>query len=423
MLGVSESYLGAFAVELGHDNGALAILATVPPLCGALAQLCAPWLSMSLGSRKRLVVLGALLQALTHLGFMQIAAAANTSFATLLAVKVAFWTSGMVIGPPWNAWMASLTEGIPRASYFLWRTILCHLALLVSFLWSGSFLQQGRASDVYGAFALLFGMGLGARGLASMFLLLQIDPEPPVLRSVSLRGRLREAVKLGPWKLAIAIGLLQFGAHVSVPFFTPYMLRDLELELDTFAVLTAISIVGKAVSLPLWGALAKRSGLSALMTISVTGIATVPAIWVWATSFADLVLVQMVGGIVWAGFEYASFQLLLGTAPKASSIEFFSISSTLTGVLQLGGSMLGTALLQNGSDFHSVFLLSSLLRFLPLFLLIPVTLRLGRGIALRRFFPRLISVRPGGGVVRRPIFAASEETSPRTTSSQHPRSQ
>lgn len=145
------------------------------------------------------------------------------------------------------------------------------------------------------------------------------------------------------------------------------------------------------------------------MTVSVIGIAIVPSMWVWATSFADLVVVQVVGGIVWAGFEYASFQLLLGSSPKGSEIEFFSVSSTLTSVLQLSGSLLGTALLERGADFHSVFLLSSLLRFLPLFLLMPVAIRLGRGIRLRRFFPRIISVRPGGGVVRRPIFAASEE--------------
>src|SRR5690606_31190296 len=66
MLGVSESYLGAFAVELGHREAALALLATLPPLCGALCQLAAPWLVGLLGNRKRLVVLGAALQGFAH---------------------------------------------------------------------------------------------------------------------------------------------------------------------------------------------------------------------------------------------------------------------------------------------------------------------------------------------------------------------
>ena len=39
MLGVSETYLGAFAVELGHGAERLALLATLPLALGAVAQL------------------------------------------------------------------------------------------------------------------------------------------------------------------------------------------------------------------------------------------------------------------------------------------------------------------------------------------------------------------------------------------------
>ena len=62
MLGLSESYMGALAVELGHQDTALALLATVPPLLGAVSQLLAPWLVLQVGSRKRMVVGGALLK-------------------------------------------------------------------------------------------------------------------------------------------------------------------------------------------------------------------------------------------------------------------------------------------------------------------------------------------------------------------------
>jgi len=85
MLGVAESYLGAFAVELGHRDGALAMLATLPLLVGSSAQLLASPLVSLLGSRKRLVVLGAAAQALTHIAFTVIAWSDCRSFAVLLA--------------------------------------------------------------------------------------------------------------------------------------------------------------------------------------------------------------------------------------------------------------------------------------------------------------------------------------------------
>src|SRR6187455_1572051 len=56
MLGVSESYFGAMAVELGHRDAALGFLLTVPMLFGSVAQLFAGPLTALLGARKRLVV-------------------------------------------------------------------------------------------------------------------------------------------------------------------------------------------------------------------------------------------------------------------------------------------------------------------------------------------------------------------------------
>lgn len=64
MLGTGESYLGALAVELGHGGRELALLVTVPMLCGALSQLAAMRLARLVGSRRRLVVAAAAGQAL-----------------------------------------------------------------------------------------------------------------------------------------------------------------------------------------------------------------------------------------------------------------------------------------------------------------------------------------------------------------------
>ncbi|MET0413608.1 MAG: MFS transporter, partial [Polyangiaceae bacterium] len=84
MVGVTESYLGAFAVELGHGPEELALLATVPLLVGAGAQLASPLLCAALGGRKRLAVLGATVQALSIAGLAAIAWHGNTSLWALL---------------------------------------------------------------------------------------------------------------------------------------------------------------------------------------------------------------------------------------------------------------------------------------------------------------------------------------------------
>lgn len=409
MLGVSESYLGVFAVELGHQDTALALLATVPPLFGALSQFMAPWLVDKIGTRKRLVVAGATLQAASHLGLMLIAMGQVGDLFPLMLAKIAFWVSGMVIAPPWNAWMGAVTEATDRARYFLWRTTACHVAVLVSFLGAGIFLHAGRTTGVHERFVVLFLLGLGLRLLGAFALSAQTDPDPPASRSRGLSMRVRHAVAHGPWRLAFSIGLLQFGAHVAVPFFTPYMLRDLELNLDAFAWLTSVAIITKVVTLPLWGQFVRRTSMSAAMVLSVAIISAVPAIWVWSTSISDLILVQAIGGVGWAGFEYVSLQLLLAGSPKESSVEFFSLSSSITGTLQLLGSLLGSALLAQDLAYHAVFLLSSGLRALPLLLLAPVVLSMSRGLRFRQLWLRLVSVRPTTGPEHRPLPSPPED--------------
>src|SRR5689334_8356846 len=80
MLGASESYFGAMAVELGHRDTSLAFLLTVPMLFGSAAQLLAGPLTALLGARKRLVVAGATLQTFSMLGMYLIAAQGVRSF-------------------------------------------------------------------------------------------------------------------------------------------------------------------------------------------------------------------------------------------------------------------------------------------------------------------------------------------------------
>ena len=120
MLGVSESYFGACAYALGHTDTALALL-TLPLFAGALAQAFTGPLVLWLGSRKRLVVLGAIIQTLSHVGLIAIAASGVTALWPLLSLVLLYFVSGMVMVPAWGAWMGALTEGIDRERYFAVR--------------------------------------------------------------------------------------------------------------------------------------------------------------------------------------------------------------------------------------------------------------------------------------------------------------
>lgn len=402
MVGASESYLGALAVELGHSDRSLALLATLPLLSGAVTQLFAERLSALAGSRKRFVVVGAMLQGFAHIAFAAIALLEVTSLVPLLCAKLFFWISGSMIAPAWGAWMGRLTEGIRRERYFAFRSSAIQVVLLASFTGAGAYLGL-HAEGALTGFAVLHGVALVAR-LGSAYCLASkrdvVEPTPS--ERLSLLVSLREALHGARWRVPLYMGALMFFAHISVPFYTPYMLKDLGLGYVAFSWLTGISILTKALTFPFLHRLAARFGMRATLATGGLGIATVAFSWAYVTSFEGLLVVQAVSGASWGAVEFASFQLLLQSARPEVRLAFLSLASCLQGALQVSGALVGSVVLSTVAlPYTAVFLISGIGRALPVVLLLgDDTVRGMRG-AIVTVFTRIESVRPGGGVVKR----------------------
>lgn len=410
MVGVTESYLGAFAVELGHGPRALALLATLPLLLGAGSQLLCPSLCHLLGGRKRLAVAGASTQTLSIVGLAVIGAYELQSFSALLAVKCFFWLSAGAMAPGWSSWMADLTSRSDRARYFARRSGLIQVALLFAFGWAGFVLQRGGAPAPQ-TFAALFCVGALARAFSAIALSIQPDVTPrPAWRQAEALRRFGDAFRRSRFRVASYAALLAFGTQVAAPFFTPYMLRELALDYGSFAALSAVSILAKALMFPCCQRVAAAFGVARLLWISGVGVAVVPLVWAEASGLPLLALANALGGVAWAGLEYSSFQLLLEGADDDLKTEFFSLSNTLTGVAQVSGAVLGGLLL--GADalgYHEVFVLSAGLRALALATLFFAIDPRDFPRRLRRLYPRLLTVRPGAGADQRAIVDAAEQ--------------
>lgn len=376
MLGVSESYFGACAVALGHTDTALAILVTLPLFAGAVAQAFTGPLVLLLGSRKRLVVTGAVVQALSHLGLIAVTWLGVSSLLPLLALVLVYFVSGMVIVPAWGAWMGTLTEDVDRHRYFAIRSALLSGALLCGFMWGGFHLHgEGALHGVSHAYAALFTVGFVARAFSCVALLLQHEP-PAAPRDSLLRvlARTRSALRGDGRRLALALALLMFGAHLSIPFYAPYMLKTLALGYDGFAILCGIQLLVKAITLWFAHRIAARFGLARMLIASIATVSLVAFLWGGPANVPGvLVVAQVLSGVAWASYEFASFQLLLGASKPAHRVEFLAFAASLGGFGQLAGALCGSFLLtQLHFAYRDVFHVSAVVRVLPLFLLMPL---------------------------------------------------
>lgn len=405
MVGVSESYIGPLAVELGHRDTSLALLLTVPMLMGSTAQLLSGPIAALLGSRKRLVVVGASLQAVSVLGLYLIAKSQTRALAPLLAVDALYYVCAMIVGPPWGSWMADVTQGKQRERYFAQRSAVLQVALLIAYAGAGALLSSVGEASKLETFAQLHLLGFVFRACSAGLLGAQPDIEEcrrTVRESFSAVGT---AARVADFRVAVYMAALAFGAHIAVPFFTPYMLRELHMGYATYAGLTAIPIVTKALAFPALHPLSQRFGMRAVLAWSGTLVVLLPALWVVSDDTLGLVLVQALSGLSWAGLEYASYQLLLSSARDDCRVEFLSIASTMSSSAQLLGGLSGSFLRADlGLPYKTVFLASTAGRALALaWMLGELPARLAR--ELPRLFLRVISIRPAFGTVSRPIVS------------------
>ncbi len=368
MLGVTENFLGALAVELGHSATHQALLATLPTLLGALSLLFAPWLTRLCGSRKRFVVLGALTQALAHFGFVALAQYSTTTLWPFLLAKTVFVCGGAITAPAWSAWMAALTHGAARERYFARRSGAIHVVLLAAFIGGGQLLQtKGDQRLLLDHYALLFWVGLFARTVSALFLAAQLDPEAarPSDRTGTWQG-IRRALSTGNFRIALYLTMLMFGANIAVPFFVPYWLRELGLDYRAYAVLIGTATFVKALSFPTFHRIAARYGMTKLLYGAGLTVAILPGSWAYATTMPAYIAIQMASGAAWGAIEYASFQLLLGDSDESCRLEFLSIAGAINGVGQVAGALFGSLLIDRlHFAYTDVFWISSAVRFVP----------------------------------------------------------
>jgi MFS family permease len=410
MIGVAESYLGAFAVELGHGPRAQGLLATLPLVLGAICQLSSPLFCAWFGSRKRVAVAGALGQTASMAGLIVIAMCQSTSFSALLAARVGFWVSGGLMAPAWNAWMADLTVNINRSRYFARRSALNHVALLIAFGAAGWALYHAGVRLMH-CYLTLFVVAFFARLTSVGALLLQADVEPlrPRRALDPHWPRLGHALSRARVRVALYMACLAFGTQLSAPFFTPYMLRELSLDYKSFAGLSVLSILTKALAFPCCHHWAERLGQRSVLRWGGVGVAVIPLVWAVSSELPALIVAHVLGGAVWAAVESSSYQLLLESAPAEFTAEFFSLSSAATGVAQVGGALLGGLLLGSPHlDYRALFGLSALLRALPLALLFLAFRPDGLPLWLRWLYGRMRSFEALAGPAQADVLRISQ---------------
>lgn len=413
MVGLGESYLPAFALELGHGSVTAGLIATLPMLFGALLQLVSPAAVGALDSHRRWVVLCASLQALSFVPLVAGALAGSVELWMLYLAASLYWGLGMSTGPAWTAWVGTLIPSRLRARFLARRAGLANTAIVTALVAAGLLLEWGRGVDrALDVFALVFALALGARVLSAVFLARQSEPLPAPIGETGVSPEIvhRHLQTGGHGRLLAYLLVFHLSVWIAAPFFTPYMLGPLGMGYAEFMVITTVAFVARVVMLPTIGRLAERLGTRRVLALASLGIAPLPALWLLSDAFWWLFALQLLSGAAWAAFELASLLSFFERIPAHGQATVLTVFNLANAAVIVTGSAIGAGLLWLVGDealaFPAVMLVSTAARVAALRLLrrVPDTPAPGPAPTLRT-----LSVRPSSGGVQRPVLAVPDQ--------------
>ncbi|MDD4872470.1 MAG: MFS transporter [Kiritimatiellae bacterium] len=396
MFGFGDNYFAPFALFLNAGNQAMAILGTLPPAIGSLAQIIGASIAERMGKRKPIIVIFVFLQALCYLPlfwipffFRSIGLTSMIIMATLCAFCI------NLTGPPWLSMMSDVVPETKRGRYFAMRLRFWVVAIILSMVGGGIILWWCNLKNfTWLGFGIIFTTAAAARIYSSYLLNLHYDPpfNPSKEDYFSFWDFIRKTPQSNFAKFTLAVASINGLTNIAGPFFSVYMLRDLNWNYIQFTVNTIGFLVGQLVFISWWGMMCDRHGNRSVLIATSLIIPLIPLPWAFLKSFSLLMCLQFISGSVWSGFNLAASNFILDACtpkkrPRATSYytavnSFFSL---------IAGSVIGAFLAEHlVSDYNfgfmhitfisslpAVFIVSGILRFIPAILIMPYLKEVG----------------------------------------------
>lgn len=345
-LAIQEEFLVPFGIALGAAASQAGLLASVPRLLAALAQLLTPHLQHLRGTR-RVVVGSAVVGGAAFVGAASVLALPEGARVWALML----WSALVLVAlelpnPLWGGWMGTVVPRGRRGRYMALRTSVGMPAAIGVFMLGGLFLDTFTGAVGVVAFAGLLSVGAGLQ-FASAWLLRRLYEPRPEPRdcshemAVSLRGLYTS--KVG--RFAAASGVLMVGSFVAAPYIAVFQLRDLGFSYLAYAFTTVVFTLSSAVALRFWGRFADKHGDAAAIKFSTLGIIAVPLMWTLVREPWQAIPAQVISGIGWAGFNLAAMSLLAREGGRERRMGNVAVYNALSGVGAFVGAGLGGLLL------------------------------------------------------------------------------
>jgi MFS family permease len=325
--------LTAFALTIGATPIVIGLLAAIPFFTQAL-QLPATVL-VERQRRRKLLAFGTntaarvLVLAMAALPFLP----GHLALSALVAAQFAICAFVAVGGCAMNSWMHELIPQASLGSFFARRLFWGTTVACVGTLAAGALLDHIAPHRTSLAYATCFAIA-GLAGFASSSFVARA-PEPQ-MRDAGPRRPMRERLR-APFRdpnfrrLLIFLGSWIVASNLAAPFFTVFLINQLEYPVGTVTTLWVSMQFANALTLYLWGRLSDRLTNKAVLAVALPAYFTC----LLALCFVDnapgprsqlaiLYLLHVVMGVASGGIGLATGNLGLKLAPQGEGTTYLA---------------------------------------------------------------------------------------------------
>lgn len=409
MVGMTADYITPYALALKATNSQIGFLSAIPNLSASLVQLKSPDITERLRSRKKIINIFVLLHTLMGIPIILIPYLFKWQPIIFLIIFITLFTGFNAFAGP--AWSSLMSEHVPlkcRGRYFGWRNKILSIVTISAAFIAGFILHLFRHNILRG-FLIIFSIAFISRFISWYFLTRMYEPAFKVKKEAyfSFFDFIKRIRASNFAKFVVFVASLNFCVNLAAPFFSVFMLRDLKFNYLTYTILVTTVTIAQIFTIDRWGKHADKIGNVKVLKFTALFIATLPLWWIINQSPLYLIIIQIISGFAWSGFNLCATNFIYDAVTpekRTRCIAYFNVS---TGMALCCGALLGGYLVNIlpkpfGFKILSLFFISGVLRLLAVTLFSGKIkeVRAAEEITSKDLFYSVIGLRPIFGITQ-----------------------
>jgi len=321
---ILDFFLVPFALFLGARDSELGLLMALPGFVSAVALFFVVDIVRLAGNRRRLLIGCAALQALTlaPLPWFVVRRVAGSVEIVFVLVCI-FRVIGAVMGPPWGSLMSDYLPEGRRGDYFGRRSQLIGIWGMVSAAACGTMLHYLSRLSQAASFIVLLAAAFVARAFSLRYLRRMVDlPQRGEQRSAfgfsAAMARLRHSNFA---RFVLFVSGISFATQLSAAYFSLHLLKDLHFDFIPYTAVQLASAMMAFGAYPAWGRHADLVGNAQVLRFNSFLMPLIPILWTLTEKAWLLVLIEGLGGFIWAGFNLCTANFIYDAVPAEKRVQ------------------------------------------------------------------------------------------------------